>query len=109
MPKTPTDLFRGGRASGPRLAHVRIGKDIGTYQRAGIAWVRARSGGVSTFSTRGPGKNWWLLPAGFEYPDDLLVVNDHGNHFNWEPNVDLPLADFIALLAAVEPAFSKVS
>lgn len=50
-----------------------------------------------------------MLPAGSDYPDELLVVNDHGNHFNWEPNVELTLADFIALLASVEPAFRKVS
>ncbi len=53
--------------------------------------------------------NWWLLPAGFDYPDELLVVNDHGNHYNWEPNVDLTLADFIALLRTAEPAFRKVN
>ena len=45
----------------------------------------------------------------FDYPAEILVVNDHGNHYNWEPNVDLTLADFIALLATVEPAFRKVS
>jgi len=39
----------------------------------------------------------------------LLVVNDHGNHYNWEPNVDMSLADFMALLATVEAAFRKVS
>jgi hypothetical protein len=109
MPKTLTDLYRRGNASGPRLTHVRIGKDIGTYSRGGTDWVAARSGGVSTFSVQPPGKNWWMLPAGFVYPDELLVVNDHGNHYNWEPNVDLPLADFIALLVSVEPAFRKVS
>ena len=69
----------------------------------------ARSGGISTFAAQGPGRNWWLLPAGSDYPTELLVVNDHGNHYNWEPNIDLPLADFIALLASVEPAFVKVS
>ena len=109
MPKTTTDLYRRGNASGPRLTHVRIGKDIVTYPSGGTDWVRARSGGVSTFSVPGPGRNWWLLPRGFDYPDELFVVNDHGNHYNWEPNVDLPLADFLRLLASVEPAFRKVS
>lgn len=109
MPKTTTDLYRRGNVSGPRMTQVRIGKDIVALQINGIDWVMARSGGVSTFSVQGPGKNWWLLPAGFDYPDELLAVNDHGNHYNWEPNVDLPLADFIALLAAVGPAFRKVS
>jgi hypothetical protein len=88
---------------------VRIGKDIVTYPIGGTEWVSARSGGISTFSVPGLGPNWWLLPAGSDYPDDLLVVNDHGNHYNWEPNVDLPLATFISLLALVEAAFLKVS
>lgn len=109
MAKTTTDLYRRGNASGPRLAHVRIGKDIVTYQSAGTDWVSATSGGVSTFSVQGPGKNWWLLPAGSDYPDDLLAVNDHGNHHNREPRVDLPLADFIRLLASVEAVFRQVS
>jgi hypothetical protein len=109
MPQTTTDLFRRGNASSPRLTHVRIGKDIVTYASGGTDWVIARSGGVSTFSVQGLGPNWWLLPAGFDYPDDLLVVNDHGEHCNWEPNADLPLADYIRLLAGVEPAFRKVS
>src|SRR6266566_2022563 len=103
MPITTTDLFRRGNASGPRMANVRIGRDIVVFQINGFDWVAARSGGVSTFSAQGFGTNWWLLPAGFDYPDELLVVNDHGNHYNWEPNVDLTLADFIALLGTAEP------
>jgi len=91
------------------MTQVRLGKDIVTFQINGIDWVAALSGGVSTFSVHGPGKNWWLLPAGFDYPDELLVVNDHGNHYNWEPNVDLTLTDFIALLGTTESAFRKVS
>jgi hypothetical protein len=109
MPQTTTDLYRRGNASGPRLTHVRIGKDIVAFPSGGTDWVSARSGGVSTFSVQGPGPNWWLLAAGFDHPDDLLVVNDHGDHYNWEPNVDLPLADYIRLLASVEPAFRKFS
>jgi hypothetical protein len=109
MPKTPADLYRRGNQTGPRLAHVRIGKDIVAFQINGIDWVAARSGGVSTFSRQGAGNNWWLLPAGFDYPDELLVVNDHGNHYNWEPRVDLTLADYIALLRTAEPALRKVS
>ncbi len=53
--------------------------------------------------------NWWCLPAGFDYPAELWVVNDHGNHYNWEPSVDMPLADFLTWLTSVEPAFGKVS
>jgi hypothetical protein len=109
MPKTTTDLYRRGNAAGPRLARVRVGKDVTTLDRNGIAWVVARSGGVSTFSMPGPGRNWWLLPGGADYPNELIVVNDHGNHYNWEPAVDLALTDFITLLALVESGFRKVS
>lgn len=95
--------------TGPRITHVRIGRDIAVVQADGIECVVARSGGVSTFSARGPGGNWWLLPAGSDYPDDLFVINDHGNHYNWEPNVDMTLAAFVALLGSVEVAFRKIS
>jgi hypothetical protein len=91
------------------MTQVRIGKDIDTYLVNGTEWVEAHSGGISTFSLQGPGRNWWLLASGIAYSDDLLVVNDHGNHYNWEPNVDMPLSDYIALLAAIEGSFRKVS
>jgi hypothetical protein len=91
------------------LAHVRLGKDIVAFYKAGDDWVAARSGGVSTFSDQGPGANWWCLPAGPDYPDELCVINDHGNHFNWEASVDLPVAAFVAALASVDSAFRKVS
>ena len=91
------------------MAQVRVGKDIGVFESNGIDWVTAGSGGVSTFSVHGPGRNWWLLLAGFTYPDELAVVNDHGDHYNWEPNVDMTLAEFIALLESVEASFRKVS
>jgi hypothetical protein len=107
MPKTTTDLYRRGNASGPRLARVRVGKDVITYQHGGVEWVRAHSGGVSTFSVQGPGMHWWLLSAGADYPTEISVVNDHGDHYNWEP--DMTLADFLALLASVESGFRKVS
>lgn len=109
MPKTTTDLYRRGNATGPRMAHVRLGRDIAAFHQGGDDWVAARSGGVSTFSVQGSGINWWRLPAGFDYPDELWVVNDHGDHYNWEPSVDLPLTAFLALLASVEPGFRKVS
>jgi hypothetical protein len=109
MAKTTTDLYRRGNASGPRLAHVRLGKDLVTFQKGRDEWVAAHSGGVSTFSKQGPGRNWWRLPAESDFPDDLYVVNDHGNHYNWEPGIDMPLSDFLAKLASVEPGFRKVS
>lgn len=109
MPRTTTDLFRRGNAVNPRMNHVRIGKDVEAFLRDGVDWAQAGSGGVSTFSSPGPGSPWWVLPAEFEYPDDLVVVNDHGNHFSWEPRFDMPLADFVAILESLESAFRKVT
>ena len=109
MPWTTTDLFRRGNAVSPRLTYVRIEKDVEVFIRDGVDWVRAGSGGVSTFSSPGPGNPWWVLPGEFEYPDDLILVNDHGNHFSWEPRFDMPLADFVENLASVESAFRKVT
>jgi hypothetical protein len=91
------------------MDHIRIGKDIYPIERNGVLWVAARSGGVSTFSRPGIGKNWWGLPQGFMYPTTLLVVNDHGNHYSWEPSVEMPLSNYVALLVAVNPHFIKVS
>jgi hypothetical protein len=91
------------------MDHIRIGKDISVYQYLGSTWVKAHSGGVSTFSRQGWGKNWWELESEYEYPDDLLVINDHGTHYSWEPNKDMPLSTYKNLLATVNQAFTKVS
>jgi hypothetical protein len=108
MPETTTDLYRRGSASSPRLDHVRVGKDIEVFERDSVLWVRARSGGVSTFSRPAFGQHWWRLPQGYSYPDTLDVVNDHGHHYGWEPNVDMPLTEYVALLVAVHPHFIRV-
>ena len=87
---------------------MRVGKDIYLIERDGMLWVIARSGSVSTFSSPGVGKNWWQLPQGHIYPDTLYVVNDHGNHYNWEPNSDMPFYEYVAFLAEVALYFIKV-
>jgi hypothetical protein len=46
---------------------------------------------------------------GVLYPDALAVVNDHGNHYSWEPRVEMPSTDYVVLLAAMNPHFIKVS
>jgi hypothetical protein len=91
------------------MSQVRVGKDVVVYPSNGGDWVSAHSGGMSTFSTPGPGKHWWELPAGFDCPDELVIINDHGNHFSWEPALDMPLVDYVRLLQSIEAAFSKIS
>jgi len=86
-----------------------VGKDIEAFERDSVLWVRARSGGVSTFSRPAFGQHWWRLLQSYSYPATLDVVNDYGHHYSWEPNVDMPLAEYIALLVAVHPHFIRVT
>jgi hypothetical protein len=109
MPETMTELYRIGSATSSRIDHVRLGKDISPFEKDGVLWVAAKSGGVSTFSMQGFGRNRWRLPQGYAYPDTLYVMNDHGNHYSWERRAEMPVADYVALLAAVNPRFMKVS
>lgn len=103
MPETTTDLYRRGNASSPRMDHVRVGRDILTFAKDGVLWVTARSGGVSTFTRLGVGFHWWRIPRGYPYPETLMVVNDHGDHYAWEPRSDMPLTAYVALLATIHP------
>lgn len=109
MAKTTSVLYRRGNASGPRMDHIRVGKDISTYEHNGETWVQARSGGISTFSKLGWGKNWWKLAEGYDYAEGLLVLNDYGSHYSWEPSQDMPLSTYKNLLEIVNQAFIKVS
>ena len=87
MSQTPVDLFRRGNAGSPRMDNVRLDKDIAVYEEDNTIWVREtvgeemKSGGISTFSQKGIGKNWWKIDAGTEIPQDLELVNDRGNHW----------------------------
>lgn len=51
-----------------------------------------------------PHREWGLCGGNF-----LRVANDHGGHFSWEPQVDMPLIEFVALLASTESAFRQVT
>ena len=75
----------------------------------GKMWVAANSGGISTFSIRGSGKNWWKLDLDAEIPKELRVVNDYGNHWLWEPSYSMPLDEYQLVLASVGNLFYKVS
>ena len=74
----------------------------------GDDWVLGRSGGVSCFDYTPPlgtGKIW-TLPAQTGYPDELYLRDDGNGHWNWEPENDMSLADFKALLVAVGRNFA---
>jgi hypothetical protein len=106
--KTPVDLYRMGNAISSRMENIRA-KDIDIYEAEGTMWVAANSGGISTFSIRGSGKNWWKLDLDAEIPNELRVVNDYGNHWLWEPSYSMPLAEYQRVLVSVGDLFYKVS
>ena len=106
MGTTTVDLYRRGNASSARLDHVRR-QDVTTYQQNGVEWVKGKSGGVSTFAVNSPpgAGRVWHLAQGTSYPPELYVWNDHGNHWSWEPDFDMSLADYRAALASVSGNF----
>jgi hypothetical protein len=108
MRKTPVDLYRMGNALSPRLNHIRD-KDIQMHEDGDRTWVVANSGGISTFSVRRNDKNWWKLDQGTEIPNELRVVNDHGNHWLWEPSYSMPIDIYREALRLVDKKFYKVS
>jgi hypothetical protein len=97
-----------GNAISARLENIRA-KDIEIYENNGENWVAANSGGISTFSIRGVGKNWWKLDRGSEIPNELRVINDYGEHWLWEPNYSMLLLDYRWALKSVGDLFYKVS
>lgn len=105
MARTSVDLFRMGNATSARLDHVRP-IDVHQFLSNGVIWVKAGTGGVSTFDRIAsvPGR-WWKLSAGYDYGGLLLVWNDHGHHWAWEPAVDMTLSQYTGLLATANLAF----
>lgn len=88
---------------------VRRGKDIEVYDVSGEMWVRAGTGGISTFAVPGQLRGTlWRLDAGYNYGDLLLVWNDSGQHWSWEPNKDMSLIAFEAALRETHTAFTRV-
>jgi hypothetical protein len=79
------------------MDHVRP-IDLRSFTRNGLEWVVGRSGGISTFASAAPpGRGRiWRLPAGNLYPDELVLNNDHGNHWSWEPAQDMELSRYRA-------------
>ncbi len=78
------------------------------YEDGDKTWVAANSGGISTFSIRGSGKNWWKLDRESDIPNQLRIVNDYGNHWLWEPSYSMSLDDYLWALQLVGNLFYKV-
>jgi hypothetical protein len=112
---TPVDLWRLGVANSPRLDNPRVPPrppgasiDIQTYERNGAVWVRAGSGGISTFDGINPklnGTDWWKIPQNSPIPAGLQVSRNHMDrttgltHYRVEPQFDMPLQNFRYLLS----------
>jgi hypothetical protein len=107
MGTTPKPLYRRGNATIPRMDNVRP-QDITVSSNGGVDWVLRHSGGVSCFDyTPPPGTGRiWCLRAAIAYSDELYLRDDQNGHWNWEPENDMALTDFKALLAAVGRNFA---
>jgi hypothetical protein len=109
MPTTSVDLFRGGTSGSPQLDRVRVPKDISTFYRNGLLYVKAGTGGVSVLEKPlSVGKWWWRLPAKTLYSGYLHLVHDHTGHWQWEPSFDMSLTEYRAELAALNPFFIRL-
>jgi len=110
MAETRADLYRNGNASSPRLTHVRADVDVAIeIGGTGEVWDLPGTGGVSTFGSPGARRNWWRALQGTPYSDRLVVNNDHGDHYSWEPAERMLLSEFRSLLGEVEEHFRKIS
>jgi hypothetical protein len=98
------DLYRSGNAGGPRIDHVREGKDI-TPDANGD--VHPLQGGVSSFAIRKTAPKWWKFPANTAAPAGIAIRNDHGSHWSWEPAQVMPLGNFINALGQSAPNWVK--
>ena len=108
MAITATTLFRMGNAGSPMMDKVRQ-KDIVHYLVSGVTWVQAGTGGVSTSAVRAPyAGRWWRLDPGYDYGRLILVYNDWGRHWSWQPISDMPLDDYKTELRASHGSFVRI-
>lgn len=99
FPQTDSTLYRMGNAQGPRLDHVRAGREIphegdrpqlpprpetgGSLSATVDAVVPGKGVSTSTTPQGMRGKNVWSMHG--EYDPRLNPVNDHGSHVQLEP------------------------
>jgi hypothetical protein len=116
----PVTLYRFGSFDSPKMDNVRIYPrnpfDIETYEENNEIWVKAKTGGISTDANEAKmiaklkrGNYLWRLLQGSIYPDELILNNDVGTHWCWEPLENMPLYQYKAALVIVAALFEKVS
>jgi hypothetical protein len=78
-------------------------------QAAQTGFVAHLRGGASTrsntYKLKAATSRWWTLRANSQYSSLLVVRNDHGKHWVWEPVTDMPLADYLAALQDLNKRF----
>ena len=116
MPTTSIELFRAGNKTHSTLTRVRTAfttpdalmPDVMTINGEKGIIVVGGQGGISTFD-RIVGfhhRTWWHLPAGSPYDCGLILLyNDRGNHWSWQPRSNMLLATYIKILAAADKNF----
>jgi hypothetical protein len=115
MQKTPIPLYRQGNTISPRMDNVRINKDVATFEESGVIWVLATladtqsPGGISTFSNIGRGNNWWKIEENIDIPPELKLINDHDNHWLWQPGQIMTIDTYRDALKIVGAEFSKIN
>ena len=118
------DLYRLGNATSPKLAQVRVSKDVDTYEQNGIVMVRSNGGGVSLITeerlqrerARYTGSYLWKLPAGFPLPPGLVLFPDtrdlrpgqEPDHYLLGPQSDMPVSEYVALLSKLALQLERV-
>ena len=111
--ETPIDLYRSGNARGANMHKVRLvppsDVDVETDSR-GELWVKAFSGGASTWAA--PDPTWsgkvWRAPAGSPIPFGLAVWTDGGGHWLWGPATDMRYSDYYEALEKANALFFRV-
>lgn len=109
-------LFRSGNSSSPNFTQNRALKDVTTYDKSGIAYVRANGNGFSTFDyiTSGmkrQGKNVWRIKKRVVIPQGLKIIHDRTptkkGHFMIAPDKDMPLMKYLGLLQELGADMTK--
>ncbi len=94
------DLYRSGNADSPRFDNVRD-KDIIKYKDNGLIKVKGMSGGISTFTSPKPDKNWYWIKAGTIVPPKLTITRDRSDpvtgitHYTIRPSENMLLSEYV--------------
>ena len=92
--------------------------DIQIYNKGGVDFVSANTGGISTFDREKVGLVgfWWCIPKGTPIPVGLRISRDFNprpanqpTHYTIRPVHDMPLTDYIKLLEQLAQATELVN